>query len=116
MNQASALKAWAVDLKRSGLTMAEAKKRGMKLLAPATTRSMTKTAKYAGAYVWSYLIPYFDVKGKKTKYWRIRYLEDVLGPFGARPKKPRRYTGPKGAKIRAYFDPTVDYSTVRKGK
>ena len=110
---AGAEKAMADDLRESNLTVADAKKRGYKLLTPEQTRERTKTNKYPGAYVWSHLIPYFDIHRKRvTDYWRVRYLEEVTGPFGSKPKKPRRYSGPKGARLRIYFDPTVDYSPV----
>jgi hypothetical protein len=104
------------DLKKSGLTPADAKKRGWKLLTPKQTQALTKTDTFAGNAAWSYLIVYKDIDRKVIKdYWRVRYLEDIA-VFGQAPEKPRRYTGPKGAKLRIYLDPTVDYSLVRKGK
>ena len=107
----------AADLKRSGLTKADGAQRGFKLLTPAQTRAKTKTSKYRGSYVWSYLIPYYDINGKLIKgYWRIRYLEPVLGPFGSRPKKPWRYSGPEGGRLRLYFDPTIDWTPIRRSK
>ena len=114
MNRASALKAMAADLRKSNLTPADAKKRSLKLLSTKQTQETTKTDNYAGSFVWSYLIPYFDIKGKRVKdYWRVRYLEELLGKFGPL-EKSRRYTGPKGAKIRTYFDPTLDWAKELK--
>lgn len=114
LTRSTAEKAWAADLRKSNLTVKDAKSRGWQLKSPQQTQELTRTRDYKGAFVWSYLIPYHDVDGKKTGYWRIRYLEEILGSFGARPKKPRRYTGPKGAKLRIFFDPKVDYSSVRR--
>lgn len=114
LTRASAAKLMAADLKQSNLTMADGKKRGFKLQSPEHTQKRTKTAKYRGAYIWSYLIPYYDINGKCVKnYWRVRYLEEVAGKYGSKPTRPRRYTGPQDARIRIYFDPTCDYSEVR---
>ena len=116
MNRANALKAWEADLRKSNLTIDEVKKRGWKLQSPKKTRELTKTNKYAGTYAWSYLIVYKDINHRVIKnYWRVRYLEKILGKFGNPLKKQRRYTGPKGAKLRVYLDPTVDYSAIRAG-
>ena len=117
MNRANALKAWEADLRKSNLTIDEVKKRGWKLQSPKQTRELTKNNKYAGTYAWSYLIVYKDINHRVIKdYWRVRYLEKILGNFGKPLKKQRRYTGPKGAKLRVYLDPTVDYSAIRAGK
>ena len=114
LTRASAAKLMAADLKQSNLIMVDGKKRGFKLQSPEQTQKRTKTAKYPGAYVWSYLIPYYDINGKCVKnYWRVRYLEEVTGKYGSKPTRPRRYTGPQDARIRIYFDPTCDYSEVR---
>lgn len=116
LTRASAERLFRTDLKQSGLTAADAKKRGWKLLSPKQTQERTKTDNYPGAYVWSYLIVYKDIDRKVIKdYWRVRYLEEILGKFGSL-EKPRRYTGPKGAKLHIYLDPTVDYSSIRAGK
>jgi len=114
ITKAIAKRRYAADLKRSGLTMADAKARGFKLLTPAQTRAKTKSDTYAGSYAWSYLIPYYDINGKLVKdYWRVRYLEDVVGAFGSKPEKPWRYSGPKGGRLRLYFDPTIDWSPIK---
>jgi hypothetical protein len=91
------------DLKRSGLTAADAKKAKYNPLTARETKELT------GSYAASYLIPYHDVNGKLTKYWRVRYTEKVKGPFGAAKKKPRRYTGPPGELPRFYFPASVDW-------
>jgi hypothetical protein len=103
----------AADGRKSNLTMPDMKKRGFKLRTPKQTQALTKTAKYPGAFVWSYLIPYYDIDGKLVRdYWRVRYLEEVTGRYGGKPRKPRKYTGPEGAQIRFYFDPTCSYKKV----
>ena len=93
------------DLKRSGLTDRDARKLGYKLLTPAQTKKQTGKAENN---VPSYLIPYYDVNGKLIKeMWRVRFLEEVKGKFGATLKKPRRYSQPNGVVPRFYFPKTV---------
>lgn len=117
IDRATAQRLMDADLKRSGLIRADGAARGFKLLTPAQTKAKTKTDKYAGSYAWSYLIPYYDINGKIIKdYWRVRYLEDVLGPFGSKPEKPWRYTGPERGRLRLYFDPTFDWSPIKVAK
>ncbi len=102
------LKAMHADLKRSGLTPADAKKAGYKVLTPKQTKELT------GNYAAAYYIPYYDINGKLIKdFWRVRYLEEVKGAFGSSKKKPQRYTGPKHALPRFLFPVNFDWKTLK---
>ncbi len=63
-------------------------------------------------------IPYFDLSGKVTKFWRYRYLEDyrVEGSFDkiTQDKKPLRYVQPKGSVNELYLPPLIDWKAVAK--
>lgn len=101
-------KAMLEDIGRSGLTAADAKKAKYKPLTAKEVKELT------GNYAAGYLIPYHDVNGKKTKYWRVRYTEEVKGAFGASKKKPLRYTGPPGEIPRFYFPASIDWRAFAK--
>ena len=91
------------DLKRSGLTETDAKKAGYHPLTAEETKKLT------GVYAASYLIPYHDVKGKVTEFWRVRYTETPVGAFGNMTKKPPRYSQPLNTLPRFYFPARVDW-------
>ena len=55
-----------------------------------------------------FLIHYFDIKGKPTKFYRFRYVEQPGGVFS----KPPRYIQPKGVKPEPYFSPSVPWKKV----
>ena len=90
-------KALLKDLERSGLTDREAKKLGFK---PLTAKQTNERTDFAVA---SYLIPYYDIAGKLTDFWRVRYLDEVRGPFGAIKKKPPRYSQARDTLPRFYL-------------
>ncbi len=100
--------AMLTDLKRSGLTDADARKASYKALTAKEVDTLT------GNHAAGYLIPYFDVDGKKTDYYRVRYTEEVKGAFGAAKKKPLRYTGPKNALPRFYFPKRIDWRALNE--
>lgn len=94
------------DLKRSGLTDADAKAAGYKPLSAEDTKALT------GIYAASYLIPYHDVKGKATEFWRVRYTEEPLGAFGTMTKKPPRYSQLLNTLPRLYFPARIDWANI----
>ncbi len=95
------------DLKRSGLTSSDIKKLHLKLLTKEQTHKLTKFK------VAAYRIPYFDIDGKEIRaFWRVRYLEEIPGKFGAKLKKPPRYTGPSNVLPRFYFAPSIPWRKV----
>lgn len=54
-------------------------------------------------------IPYFDLEGKRTKFYRIRYLEQLPG-FAGLVEKPQRYDQPRGTLNEVYFPPLLSQS------
>lgn len=52
----------------------------------------------------SLLIPYFDLRGKPTKFFRIRYL-GILPGFAGQVAKPQRYAQEAGALNEVYLPP-----------
>ena len=64
------------DLARSGLTEADAKKLKM---VPHDRNGAAKLGLSHTAE--GYLIPYFDFKGRPTKFFRYRLLEDIRTGF-----------------------------------
>ncbi len=51
-------------------------------------------------------MPYFDLDGKLTGFFRIRYLEQLPG-FAGLIKKPQRYAQPKGTLNEVYLPPVT---------
>lgn len=95
-------------LKDSGLTDAVAKK--LKLL-PQPADKAPAGIPYKGA---GFVIPYFDLDGKPTKFWRWRYLEEVKasGFSGLIKRKPLRYVQPKNSVSEIYLPPLRDWRKV----
>lgn len=74
---------------QSALDSGDAKKLGFQPMS--ATEAMAKL-KNMPAYFAGFLIPYFDLSGAKTKFWRYRYLESTKTGFDALTnKKPLRY-------------------------
>ncbi len=96
------------DVKRSGLTPQDGNKAKLK---PLTRKQV---ADLTGNHTTGYLLPYPDIDGKLTDYWRVRYTEDVKGPFGSTKSKPLRYTGPRDELPRFYFPIGVDWRGLAK--
>jgi hypothetical protein len=63
------------DLARSGLTARDAKRAGYK---PLTEDEVFERTGYRRV---GYLIPYFDIDGKPTSYWRVRFTTDPAVKF-----------------------------------
>jgi hypothetical protein len=78
------------DIARSGLTAADAKAMRLK-----------KTAR-------GYQIPYFDLAGKPTGFFRERLLA-ACDPFAAKKEKPRKYRQDDGTTCELYLPPIVDW-------
>jgi hypothetical protein len=86
----------------SGISDAQAKKLKLKALPAEQTLALGTSFKKAG----SLLIPYFDLKGKPTKFYRIRYLEKLPG-FDGSLAKPQRYAQAPGTLNEAYLPPLL---------
>ena len=73
----AAVKAAMLDkLSGSLLNSADATKLKFKPLTAADTKPLDVPSNVAG-----FLIPYFDLDGKQSKFWRLRYLEDTRKGF-----------------------------------
>ena len=96
--------AMLADLKRSGLTAADALKAGYRPLTAEETNALTEI------HAESYLIPYYDANGNKTEFWRVRYTQEPRGAFGSMTKKPPRYSQLIGTLPRFYFPTRVDWT------
>ena len=103
-------RAMVVKLKESGLTVQDAGKLKYKPLLASSVKSLG-FPEAAG-----FRIPYFDINGKPTAFYRLRYLESVRKKgFEAQTidKKPLRYMQPKGTANLTYFTPHfVDWKNV----
>lgn len=60
------------------------------------------------------LIPYFDINGAKSKFWRFRYLKqpDVKGFAKLTKKKPLKYVQPGKSLNELYLPPVVNWKKV----
>ena len=94
------------DLKRSGITKADAAKLKMTTLTAATTYNISNKR------VKSYRIPYFDIQGRKTDFFRLRFLEDVKPSFAGADTKSQRYWQAPDSHPRAYFPPVVPWDEI----
>ncbi len=105
MTPAQLKKSMLDDLLRSGLSEADARK-----LQLSTTPHvlLPKTP--------AYTIPYFDSKGRKTKFYRIRYLGTTLKGFDLLSgRKPLRYNQPLASINEVYMPPFIDWHTYLRG-
>jgi hypothetical protein len=90
------------DLARSGLTRADARTLRLEVLSADQTATLGSTFHRAPAL----RIPYFDLDGRPTPFYRLRYLQ--LNGFDALVKKPVRYTQPAGSTVEVYLPPLGD--------
>ncbi len=70
----------------SGLSDGHARRLGFRAISAAEVKRLGARFHEAGALH----IPYFDLDGKQTKFFRVRYLEKLPGAAGIA-KKPQRY-------------------------
>lgn len=89
----------------SGLTSDHAKTLKLRALSAEQTKKLGETFHKAG----SLYIPYFDLKGKPTSFFRVRYLEPLPGFAGAA-LKPQRYAQAPGTTNEVYYPPLLDQS------
>lgn len=89
------------DLARSGLDAADAKRLKYEPLTADQTRELTDRYN-----VPSYRIPYFDVAGDDTEFFRLRFLTPVYVNDDEGKKKELRYWQPEDTVPHAYFPPS----------
>lgn len=96
------------DLARSGLTEKHAQELKLKPL--------TESAVYARCSRKSpgYLIPYFDLNGNLTDFYRIRLLGEPKSFAKGNAKKGQRYVQPKGERPHLYFPPVLDWQEIAR--
>lgn len=94
-------------LQESGFTDKDATILGLKLLSAKQIEKM-KLPAFAG-----FLIPYHDSKGKKTGFYRVRYLEDTRTALEQKTdKKPLRYVQSSDTLNEVYLAPSVDWPKI----
>lgn len=105
-------KAFKEKLAGSKLAPADAQKLGLKLCT--TQQCPTGLHMQASGFV----IPYFNMAGKKTEFFRYRYLEQPKqsGFAGLVTKKPVRYAQVRDTINELYLPPLVDWRKVAKDK
>ena len=62
------------------------------------------------------LIPYFDISGSKTSFWRLRYLKqpDLKGFARLTKHKPLKYVQPTRSLNELYLPPVLNWEEVAK--
>lgn len=60
-----------------------------------------------------FILPYFDLFGSPTKFYRVRFLEDTRKGFAKQTdEKPRRYSQPGGSVNEIYLSPIMDWASI----
>lgn len=92
-------------LKESNLDAADLTKLKFRPLTAADVKPLDLPAQVAG-----FLLPYFTIDGKPSKFWRVRYLQDTRKGFDVlNGRKPLRYVQPNGGVNEVYLPPYVDW-------
>ena len=96
----------SAKLSESGLAQADARRLGIAVLTAAATKKLSPTFLAYPALK----IPYTDLRGRTTNFYRIRYLGDLNG-FDALRKRPPRYVQPPDTTSEVYVPrfPDVDW-------
>jgi len=90
------------------LDEADAKKLLFKPLTADQVKQLDVPASVSG-----FIIPYFSVDGKPTKFWRLRYLEDTRKGFDILSgRKPLRYVQSAGGVNEVYLAPFSDWKML----
>lgn len=80
------------------------------------TAEQCKQAKLPAA-VAGFKIPYFDLNGRITKFFRVRYMEDTRTGFSKQTsKKAMRYGQPPHSVNELYLPPFVDWNGIANDK
>jgi hypothetical protein len=100
---------YEAKLASSGLTLADARTLGFKALTPEQTQRLdVQFLKYPALF-----LPYTDLRGKATGFYRIRYLGE-LGGFDALRKKLPRYVQPADTNAEVYYPKLLDWPALAK--
>jgi hypothetical protein len=94
----------------SGLTDDHAKRLKLRPLSGAETAALAPNFQPVA----SVLIPYFDLNGKQTDFYRVRYLEPLPGFAGAI-EKPQKYAQPARTLNEVYLPPLgIEWEEIAK--
>lgn len=97
-------------LASSGLSEADYKKLRVDVLSAEALRAKCATLP---AYGVALILPYFDLQGKPTEFWRARYLEDTRSGWAAVTEtKPLRYVQPPDTLNELYLPPYIRWKDV----
>lgn len=99
------------DLARSGLDADDFREMKLEIL------SREQTDAFVGEARASYRIPYFDIKGNRIAYSRVRFLENRRRTRFAGSKSKQgsfRYSQPFNSSPHIYFPPMLDWSKLAK--
>jgi len=94
------------DLEKSGLRKEHIKKLKLKSLKQEETKKIT------GKSLTAYKIPYFEITGKVSSFFRVRYLEQPSSFAGA--GKKIRYSQPENTDPHLYFPPLLSWKEILK--
>jgi hypothetical protein len=97
--------AMLAKIEGSLLTEKDAVKLKFKPLTAVEVKKLNVPAAVAG-----FVLPYFTLDGKVSKFWRVRYLEDTRKGFDVlNGRKPLRYVQPDGGVNEVYLPPFQDW-------
>lgn len=101
-------RAFNAKMAESKISAAEAKKLGF------TALPAEKAPKGVPFQEPSILIPYFDIDGKKSDFWRLRYLKqpEQKGFAKQAKTKPLKYVQPQGTLNELYLPPLLPWADV----
>ena len=112
MDKKEAQAAMIADLDRSGIDEKDIKKLGL-VLEEVELKGQTTGFTGKPKTAWSYRIPYFDISGKKTSFYRHRFLEEVYsGGKGKEKRRLMRYTQPENTLPKFYLPAIIDWKHV----
>lgn len=102
---------YKAKLSASVLSDKDAKALRFKLMTSKEAATLEGLTTHKGGFV----IPYFDLAGKPTKFWRYRFLESTKTGFTAlTSKKEMRYTQPAKTINELYLPPLADWDAIAK--
>lgn len=98
------------DLERSGLDEKDFWRLKLEIL------DKDETDDFVGEPRASYRIPYFDLRGKRIAYARVRFLHGKSSTRGFRDNKHSsfRYSQPAGSSPHIYYPPYLDWKKIAK--
>lgn len=95
---------FSIKIASSGISAAHAKTLGLKALTAEESENLGHKA------IPTLMIPYFDLNGKKSKFYRVRYLDSTKRGFSKQTEaKDQRYDQPKGETTEIYFPPLINW-------